>query len=262
MATVPQQREARAIDYPTGDGKPMAETDIHREDMTDLIETLKDFYAHKRKVYVSGNLLMCYKEDDPRKHVSPDVFVVQGVKKGRRDHYLVWREGKAPDVVFELTSKSTWREDKQTKWVIYRDILRVPEYFLFDPTRDYLKPPLQGFRLVAGDYVPIERVAGRLPSQVLSLHLERDGKELRLFDPVTGLRLQTPRERRESAERAAQAERQRAEQERRRAEQERRRAEQERQRAEAAEAAWQQSAQENERLRQELEALRRGLKSE
>ena len=38
----------------------MAETDYHRDLMLDLIETLKFWYVHKPRVYVSGNLLMYY----------------------------------------------------------------------------------------------------------------------------------------------------------------------------------------------------------
>ena len=91
------------------------------------------------------------------------------------------------------------------KFRLYRDVLRVSEYFLFDPRAEYLKPPLQGFLLTSGDYVPIEPVAGRLPSQVLGLHLERDGEHLRLFDPATGSRLMTPLEGREAAQRRAEA---------------------------------------------------------
>jgi Uma2 family endonuclease len=250
MATVPQQRRTREIDYPTGDGKPMAETELHLNDTMDVIQTLGDYFEPDPMVYVAGNMLVFYEEGDRRKHVAPDVFVVRGVekKKNERGNYLIWKEKRPPDLVMEITSKSTRNEDKKSKWALYRDILKVFEYFLFDPTEDYLKPPLQGFRLVAGDYVPIEPVAGRLPSLVLGLHLERDGEELRLFDPDTGSRLQTPREGRESAQRRAEAES--------------RRADEERQRAEAAEAARRQSAEENERIRQELEALRRGLKPE
>ena len=43
-------------------------------------------------------------------------------------------------------------------------------------------------------------MAGRLPSKVLGLHLERDGTQLRLWDPATGERLPTPNERAERAE--------------------------------------------------------------
>ena len=71
----------------------------------------------------------------------------RGIAKKQRENYLIWEEGKAPDLVIELTSKSTKREDQQKKRELYRDVLRVSEYFLFDPTEDYLKPPLQGFRL-------------------------------------------------------------------------------------------------------------------
>ncbi len=116
MATAPRQRSTRRIEYPTGDGKPMAETDIHRQDMVDVIETLGHHFANDQYVYISGNLLLYYVEGDPRKHVSPDVLVSFGVPKNPpRDYYLVWKEGKAPDVVIEITSKSIMREDKKEK---------------------------------------------------------------------------------------------------------------------------------------------------
>ncbi len=173
----------------------MAETELHLMDMIDTIQMLQDYYADQPNVYVCGNLLLYYEEGNPRKHVSPDVLVALGVpKEPDREYYLVWKERKAPDFVVEITSKSTKREDQKTKLEIYRDVLKVVEYFLFDPRAEYLDPPLQGYRLVAGEYIRIDPIAGRLPSQVLGLHLERDGERLRLFDPVAGARLLTPRE--------------------------------------------------------------------
>ena len=232
MATVQRQRPAREIDYPTGDGKPMAETEIHLEDMIDTIQVLKDYYAGRPRVYVGGNLLLCYEEGDRRKHVAPDIFVALNVpKEPPRENYLVWKEGKAPDFIAEITSKLTRREDQKKKLAIYRDILRVTEYFLFDPRAEYLDPPLQGFRLVGGDYVRIDPVEGRLPSEVLGLHLERDGTSLRLFNPATGERLPTRLESREAERQRADEERRNAEAERQRADEERRNAEAERQRA-------------------------------
>src|SRR5262245_33588473 len=194
MASVSSRRPPRKVVYPTSDGKPMAETDDHRELMVDLIETKKAHFIDEPNVYVSGNLLMYYVPGDPRRHVSPDVFVVFGVPKHNRDYYLVWEEGKGPDVVFELTSKSTRREDQVTKLELYRDILKVKEYFLFDPHGDYLDPPMQGYRLRGGRYARIRPVKNRLPSQVLGLHLERDEKQLRLYDPKSRRRLLTPQE--------------------------------------------------------------------
>jgi len=189
MATTPRSRAGRAIDYPTGDGKPMAETDVHRDLMFDLIGTLQVRLVDDPMAYVSGNLLLFYEEGNRRKHVSPDVFVVLGVEKKRREHYLTWLEGRGPDLVIELTSKSTKSEDIHKKMDLYRDVIRVPEYFLFDPFEDYLRPSMQGYRLAGGRYEPIAWVDGRLPSAVLGLHLERDGIALRLRDPATGRRL-------------------------------------------------------------------------
>jgi Uma2 family endonuclease len=206
MATVPSTPVLRN-GYPTTDGKPMAETERHREQMTDLIHTLQDRFAGEPLTYASGNMLVFFEPGDRRQHVSPDVFVVRGVPKHERLNYLVWQEGHAPQVVIELTSSSTRREDQTRKFALYRDTLRVREYFLFDPFGDYLEPRLQGYRLRKGQYRPIRPVHGRLPSQVLRLHLEAHGNELRLWDPATGQWLPTPREARQQAEdRAARAE--------------------------------------------------------
>jgi Uma2 family endonuclease len=129
---------------------------------------------------------------------------VKGIRKTpERRCYLVWEEGgKAPNVIIELTSASSRNEDSEDKFIIYRDQLRVQEYFLFDPEGDYLDPPLRGFRLRDGEYQPIELVDGRLPSEVLGLPLEQSGLQLRLYDPATGKWLLTPAEEREARQQA------------------------------------------------------------
>jgi Uma2 family endonuclease len=215
--------------YPESDGKPMAETDTHRDLMFELIAVLKERYATDPNVYVSGNLLLYYEPGNRRKHVSPDCFVAFGVPDGFRPNYLTWEEGKGPDVVIELTSKSTRREDQETKFELYRDVLKVKEYFLFDPEEDYLVPPMQGFRLRAGAYQGIRLKDARLPSLQLGLHLERDGDRLRLWDPQTGRWLPSPAERVSEERRRAEEERDRADAEFERAEAEAERAEAERQ---------------------------------
>jgi Uma2 family endonuclease len=202
----------------------MAETDHHRTLMEDLIRILKNWFLRQRQVYVSGNLLLFYVRGNKRRHISPDVFVVKGVPKGDRLNYILWEEGKAPQLVIELTSSSTRHEDVRRKFLLYQDTLKVKEYFLFDPHEDYLDPQLQGYRLRGGVYQPVREVQGRLPSQVLDLHLEADGPNLRLYDPTIGRRLPTPDQRIVRAEAGARQQRQRAEQERQRAEQERQRA--------------------------------------
>ena len=135
--------------YPEADGQPMAETDVHRDLMIDLIAMLREYFRDDPHVYISGNLFLYYEEGNPRRVVAPDVFVVKGVPGGRRRIYKLWEEGQPPDVVFEVTSPSTRGEDLRTKHELYAR-LGVAEYFLFDPLDEYLRPPFQGYRLTAG----------------------------------------------------------------------------------------------------------------
>jgi Uma2 family endonuclease len=282
-----------AVDYPTGDGKPMAETPTHRDNMIDLIAMLRTWYSKNPDVYISGNMLLYYEEGNKHKHVSPDVFVAHGVPKDSDlDYYATWREGKGPDLVIEVTSRSTRKEDTEKKFRLYQHTLHVPEYFLFDPYGEYLKPPLQGYRLKRGRYVRIKPVRGRLPSEVIGLQLERSWQTLRFYDPAAKLWVPTGQEKvaqadaklhqaversqqavekeqqaiedrlRESQQRLeAEAERQRAVEERQRAVEEKQRAVEEKQQAVEAllrEARARLEAEaEIQRLRQELDALRR-----
>jgi len=139
----------------------------------------------------------------------------------------------------------------------------VQEYFLFDPLEEYLTPSFQGFRRVSNRFQQIRPVAGRLPSQVLGLHLERDGEHLRFYNPLTGQRVPTRTEAAEArvaaAEARAEAERIQKDAERDRAETERVRAEAERDRAAAAVARAEAIEVEMQRMREENERLRRAL---
>jgi hypothetical protein len=105
--------------------------------------------------------------------------------------------------VVELTSASRARKTSDDKKWLYRDVLGVPGYILFDPLGEYPDPSLMGFRLQNGDYVPMLAVSGRLRSEVLGLHFEAHGEDLRLYDPATGRWLPTAFEARALAIQAA-----------------------------------------------------------
>src|SRR5262249_24965938 len=102
------------IDYPSSDGKPMAETDLHRDWMITNIQRLERFYLGKR-VYVSGNLLIYFEKGNPRKSVAPDTFIVKNRKPGRREIFQTWKKGRTPNFILETTSKTTRREDRGRK---------------------------------------------------------------------------------------------------------------------------------------------------
>src|SRR5579862_377751 len=103
MSRITRPRALDRIEYPSSDGKPMAESDLHMLLMFALIPTLRWYFCLDRRVYVGGNLLVFSERGNKRRHVSPDVFFVRGVPNHLRENYLIWEEGKAPQVVIELT---------------------------------------------------------------------------------------------------------------------------------------------------------------
>jgi len=67
----------------------------------------------------------------------------------------------------------------------------VREYVQYDPTGDYLIPPLKGFRLVGENYEPMLTTSMPdgthvLHSEVLGLDLRLEHGVLHFFDPMTG----------------------------------------------------------------------------
>ncbi len=119
------------IVYPESDGKPMAETDLHRDLLSQSIEVFKTYFPDS---YVSGNIFLYYEKDNPRKSISPDVLLVVKEKPGRKRVYKTW-ESASLDLVIELTSISTKNEDYKSKKEIYSKILKVPNYIIYDPER-------------------------------------------------------------------------------------------------------------------------------
>jgi Uma2 family endonuclease len=216
--------------YPDSDGRFMGDTDFHNRAMYWLRDALEDHFADAPDVYVASNLVMYYKEGDPKRRRDPDALVARGVVgKHLRRSFRVWEEGVVPCVLFEVASKNTWRVDLRDKPSEYAGI-GVKEYFIFDPEGKYLDPVLQGFRTVKGKPVPMKPAAdGTLVSKQLGLRLTAEGGMLRLANVQTGEQILTRAER-------AEQERQRAEQERQRAEQERQLREEAQRRAVALEA--------------------------
>ncbi len=183
MSTLRPKRK-RKIEYPTEDGQLMGETPLHRIVMTDLIVNLEVRYLKVPDIWAGGNLFLCYEEGNPEACVVPDVLLAKGVKKWERPNYLLWQET-PPSLIVEVTSEKTRKEDEDKKSLYER--LGIEELVLFDPYGDYLRPRLQGYRLVIGRYQPIPLEAdGSLPSRTTGLRFQPEGKRLRMVDPVTG----------------------------------------------------------------------------
>lgn len=172
----------------------MGETDYHRDAMVRIIELLKSYFVGQ-PVYVSGDLLLYYEQGNPKKFVVPDAFIAKGLQPHQRRIYRLWLERVVPQVVIETTSKTTKKKDTIDKAALYAK-LGVREYFLHDPTHEYLEPPLQGHRWREGIYEPMPTdPRGRLFSEELQLWLCDDNGELNLYRPDNEQRLLTHRER-------------------------------------------------------------------
>ena len=203
-------KSAPTILYPESDGKPMAETDTHRDLITDCIQTLEWHYREEPDVYVSGNLLVYYEPYPNPRAVAPDVFVVHGVSKKQRRIFVTSEENKAPDFVLEVGSRGTYRQDLERKKNIYAARLGVKEYYIYIPY-GVVEEAFMGFRLVEGAYERIEFVDDRLSSTVLGLELGMHEGALRFYHPQTQQWLRPPKERVERAEERAEHAEERAE---------------------------------------------------
>lgn len=201
----PVPTPGEVVEYPTSDGRPMGESDLHRDQTVDLIHALKVHYQEAADVYVTGNLLLYYEEGNARRHVSPDVMVVHGVPSGARGVFKLWQEGRAPSVVFEITSRSTRSEDLGRKKRLY-ERFGVREYVLFDPHQECLEPRLRIYRLAQDGYRLLDERETFL--ETLGLHVAVVEGALRLREPESGRLLPTVSQ---SEARAREAERELAE---------------------------------------------------
>ena len=190
---------APTLVYPESDGEPMAETPKHLQAMTDCMDVLRSHFRRFTDVYIGGNMFLYYEEGNPRKSISPDVFMVRGMSKKEIRTYKTWEQPPTLDFVLEVASPSTYTKDFNEKMEIYAKILRVKAYCIYDPYHE-IDPYFVGFRLVGEDYEEIPFVNGRIPLEVLGLELGEHEGMLRLYDPVKSAWLFT------SQERVAQAE--------------------------------------------------------
>ncbi|HYW18973.1 MAG TPA: Uma2 family endonuclease [Nodularia sp. (in: cyanobacteria)] len=191
----------RNIEYPSADGEPVAETYLHLYAILTTLEVLKQYLAN-RQATVLANQFLYYAQGFPRLRVAPDVMVIFDVQPGGRDNYKVWEEGQVPQVVFEMTSQGTQKQDQEQKKLLYEQ-LGILEYWLFDPKGEWVNEKLQGYRLENEIYHPITDSL----SQPLGLRLAVEGELLRFYRLDTGAKLLIPTELAELAEQ----ERQRAE---------------------------------------------------
>ena len=111
---------------------------------------------------VGGNGYLCRRRSDFPRCPYPDLLVAFGIDQEKVDvanGYVIEEVGKPPDLVMEVASPSTGRNDYTEKRITYAN-LAVLEYWRFDYTGGaYHDAPLAGDRLSeTGVYRPLEMV--------------------------------------------------------------------------------------------------------
>ena len=146
------RRPPSSLELVCDDGEPM-ESARHRQQMMVLIESLEHAWRERTDFYVGGNMFLYFSETQARHNDfrGPDVFVTLDTTRRERRAWVTWEEdGKSPDVIIELLSDSTERVDRGDKMRLYGRVLKVGEYFLFDPFSGILEgyelaSPNQGY---------------------------------------------------------------------------------------------------------------------
>ncbi|MDJ1176539.1 Uma2 family endonuclease [Roseofilum capinflatum] len=176
------------IEYPESDGLPLADNTIQFRYITTIQGGLDALYADDPNVFIAGDLLWYPVEGDNQTRMAPDVMVALGRPKGDRRSYRQWEENNiAPQVVFEIASRSNTLKELEEKKLKFYNRYGVQEYYLFDPDRVKLKGWI---RQPQGELLPIASMQNWV-SPLLKVRFElTEAGELQLYTP-TGERFAT-----------------------------------------------------------------------
>ena len=171
-----------------------------------------------RDAIVTGEVPLGWRAGRGVDFVVPDLLIAfdadSSVLKAQNG-YCIHHQGKPPDFVLEIASKTTSGNDESGKRGKYAGY-GVPEYWRFDDTGgDYYQAALAGDRLEDGEYQPVPvmesswaRIRGY--SAALNLYICWEYGYLRFYDPARQRYLPSHQEE-QAARLAAEAERDAAE---------------------------------------------------
>jgi len=188
--------------FPDSDGAPMAETSANAIQMVDLQFALQSLFAQQGRAHtttVGGNHFVYDNPANGRDNISPDVYVIFDVPPPAPPKWETWVEGKFPDIVFEISSPSTQREDLSERPGGKRRVYAeqgAKEYYIYDPQQE-MDPPFLGFESRHGRMEPLTPLAsGGIISPLLRAELRPmpmaetprrpAGVWLRVIDPASG----------------------------------------------------------------------------
>ena len=111
-------------------------------------------------------------------------MIAFGAEKRDRQVYKLWEEKVFPQVVFEIASERTWKNDIGEKSEFYAQF-GTEEYYLLDPEREFLPLPLMAYRRQEGKLRYVQLESNRVFSPLLNLEIVDTGESFRLFNSDT-----------------------------------------------------------------------------
>lgn len=145
-------RAPKPIHFPSEESleEHVGETKRHLEARTTLYLLLKDAFAGTA---IGSDQFVYWDAMDPRRCLSPDVFVKLGVKNEMFDTWKIWQRG-APDLAVEIVSSSDRRDDDWDDKLDRYQASGIGEVVRFDPANQ--RQPIRVWDRIDEDLV--ERV--------------------------------------------------------------------------------------------------------
>ena len=179
---------------PLPDPEPMPDGMQQNPHILYVMQILADLLTDRLDTFADTNTIVYYDATNRNRRLQPDVYVAFDVDAAairRRNGYLIWEVGKAPDFVLEVASETTASNDVGGKRARYA-AMGVSEYWRFDASGgDMYGAALVGEYLEGGAYraFSVQTAADGAIwgySPLLGLNLRWNGGEIELQDPDTG----------------------------------------------------------------------------
>ncbi len=158
FARTPQARKRFGFPDPPEDPEDQM-TNFHQMAEAGSLHHLKQHLGNPETTLVAGEKYLALTPTGNLVGVRyPDLLVAFGVDPAAyyaSNAYVIVEQGKPPDFVLEVASRSSGRLDAVDKRRDYAALL-IPEYWRFDETGRFHGVKLAGDRLVDGEYVAIE----------------------------------------------------------------------------------------------------------
>ena len=189
--TTKAQKFAPLPDPPEGTPEDM--TNFNQTNITGNAYRLKDYLGNPDTTLVAGEHYMTTIRPSNMAGVRyPDLYVAFGVNPEayhQNNAYIIEEQGKPPDFVLEIASRSTRQTDNTDKRQEY-EALAIPEYWRFDEEGSSDSARLAADRLVDGRYEPLPITQAGPDvlqgySEILGLIIRWDHGRLDWIDPET-----------------------------------------------------------------------------